>query len=118
MNLFTRLSVGKPLKKNNKYFFKRSFYVVDYKINPDYPFSIERIIVVDEVPGKLARLFGSKTKRRVFAGRNRWFEIVGNNRIKCSPRLSRILSIKSINLEKKFKYKLKMEKRNSSASYK
>ena len=108
------LRVDKELTKDTDTFFGVKYYVVHYDLDPINPSSLNRLIVIDDVPGKVAQFFGRKTVRRYFVGRIDWYEIL-DKKIKCPMQMEARLSEISATLEKKYKHILKAKRLKRTA---
>jgi hypothetical protein len=102
--------LDKELTTDTAAYFGSSHYVVHYDLDPINPFSLNRLIVIDEVPGKVAQLFGKRTTRRVFLGRMSWHEILNDKRLLCPKQMELQLSEICFSLEKKNKSRLKAKR--------
>lgn len=106
--------IDKELTKDTVVFFGSSHYVIHYDLDPANHSSLNRLIVIDEVPGKVAQLFGMKTVRRYFVGRIRWHEILDDRKIVCPTQMELELSKMSDNLEQKYRKMLKVKRIKAS----
>jgi len=103
----------KELTTKANAYFGGQLYVVSYDLDPVNHHSINRQIVIDEVPGKLSQFFGKKTVRRTFVGRIDWYEILDDRRIKCPKQMSISLSETCERLEKKSRQILRAKRRKA-----
>jgi len=104
MELFTT----KPLLTKTKKWFRRTQYIVDYKSQPG---ALKRIIIIDEVPGKVFTFLKFKTKRRIFVGPIKWEELIKGKKISCPKPLSRHLSDIDESLYKRYRLKVKADRK-------
>lgn len=91
-------------------FFKSTYYIVDYNIDPFNSLTLNRLIVIDKIPGKIFQFMGVKSERRYFIGRTSWEELIGDRRIRCPKNMEIELLKISIQLEKKYKNILKAKR--------
>lgn len=105
----------KELTTETENYFGSKCFVVDYGLDPVNPHSLDRLIVIDEVPGKVAQFFGKKTVRRSFIGRINWSEILPDRRIPCPKKMELALSDICKRLEKKNKKVIKARRIKASS---
>lgn len=108
MNDYIKVDV--KLTQSSSHFWGSKYCVVHYGYDPYNPQSLNRMIVIDEIPGSFFKFFGAKTIRRTFVGRASWFEILKDKKVRCPLTTEQELSKISFQIEKSRKKIIKAKR--------